>query len=213
MTARVHRHIQLDIPAVPLTTRSLLPAEDLHLELTTTRGQGVQPPGVSIGFGQNLPDNLDLYLGWAGGRGALSTAPVINQTCDPDSVFGAATAAVLGAARCFASPMANPCAPAGSTQSSSRRTTLLAPATPSHPASPTGPANSAPPRHLGLRRRRRRRAAQHQPLHAHDRRTRRMAHRRAERPALEQSRRDRVGRRRRGSSALVCADSVAHLTS
>lgn len=112
MMARVHRRIQLDIPAVPLIARSLLPANDLHTAavatalaitpvLELTLGQGVQPLGVSIGLGQNMPDNLDLYLDWAGGRGALSTAPVTDQICDPDSVFGAATAAVLGAAALF----------------------------------------------------------------------------------------------------------------
>jgi hypothetical protein len=40
-------------------------------------------------------------LGWLGGRGTASTTPLTAGKSDPESVFGAATAAVLGAAAVF----------------------------------------------------------------------------------------------------------------
>lgn len=117
LAARVHRRIHLDIPAVALVARSLVPATNLLeaacatalaitpvLDLTT--GGPVEravPETISIGLGPHAHDQFDLYLGWFGGCGTLTTATTLStmEGCDPDSVFGAAAAAVLGAAALF----------------------------------------------------------------------------------------------------------------
>jgi hypothetical protein len=61
----------------------------------------LSPQSLSIGLGRNVPDGLDVYLGWSGGRGDLARKPMAGCAWDPHSVFGAATAAVLGAAAIF----------------------------------------------------------------------------------------------------------------
>lgn len=111
MVVRAYRRVHLDVPPVALLARSLVPAEDLRtaaratalainpvLDLTTS--EDVAPPSVpvSVGLGRHLPDGLDVHLGWVGGRGTLATDPRVNDTWDPNSVFGAAAAGVLGAA-------------------------------------------------------------------------------------------------------------------
>ena len=52
-------------------------------------------------LGAQVPGELDLYLDWHDGLGVLATAPVPAAALDPQSVFGAATAAVLGTAALF----------------------------------------------------------------------------------------------------------------
>jgi hypothetical protein len=128
LVARTHRRIHLDIPAVALIARSLVPATDLLeaacatamaitpvLDLTTstsTTGQALRggPETISIGLGHQMPDHLHLNLSWVGGCGTVTTRTGADTAlralsgaggCDPDSVFGAAAAAVLGAAAVF----------------------------------------------------------------------------------------------------------------
>ncbi|MBM0202913.1 ThiF family adenylyltransferase [Micromonospora sp. STR1s_5] len=113
LAARVHRHIDVRIPATRLLVPTLAPANDLHaaavttalainpvLELTTSATLAPTDVSLAIGLGRDVPKGLDLYLDWAGGRGHINTAPIAGSP-DPVSVFGAATAAVLGAAGLF----------------------------------------------------------------------------------------------------------------
>jgi hypothetical protein len=106
---RAHRRLAPEIPAVSLLARSLVPADDLLTSaigtafainpvLDLTAGTGTP---IRIGLGQNVPHGLDLYLGWLGGRGTVSDRPLTASESDPESVFGAATAAVLGATAVF----------------------------------------------------------------------------------------------------------------
>ena len=109
LVARAHRCLDTEIPGVPLQARSLVPADDfaaaaiqtalaINPVLDLTAGTGAP---IRIGLGQNVPDGLDLYLGWLGGRGTVSNTPLTASESDPESVFGAATAAVFGAAAVF----------------------------------------------------------------------------------------------------------------
>jgi hypothetical protein len=113
MAARVHRRIALIIPAAPMVARSLIPAADLQSAAIRT-ARAINPvldfiePGTNrrafasrVGLGSIVPGYLDAYLGWHGGLGMLATSPIPSRVHDPDSVFGAATAAVLGAAALF----------------------------------------------------------------------------------------------------------------
>jgi hypothetical protein len=112
LAARVHRNIQLDVPAVPLIARSLVPATDLQAAAATTAlaitpvlnlttDQSPTTPTITVGLGNQVPADLDLYLEWSGGRGSVATTQPTLSTWDPHSVFGAATAAVLGASALF----------------------------------------------------------------------------------------------------------------
>lgn len=114
MAARVHRRIRLDVPAAPLIARGLMPADDLRaaavataLAITPVIDLLEGPPGkgdpmeVGVGIGARVPRDLDLFLSWHGGRGSLEIAATGIESCPPDSVFGAATAAVLGASALF----------------------------------------------------------------------------------------------------------------
>jgi hypothetical protein len=109
LISRAHRRLAPEIPAAPLLARSLVPADDLQTAailtafainpvLDLTAGTGTP---IRIGLGQNVPYGLDLYLGWLGGRGTVSDRPLSASESDPESVFGAATAAVLGATAAF----------------------------------------------------------------------------------------------------------------
>jgi hypothetical protein len=109
LIARVHRRLVTKIPRAPLQARSLVPADDLQAAATRT-ALAINPvlemtdsPGtpVRIGLGQRVPNGLDMYLGWLGGRGTASTKPLTEDESDPESVFGASTAAILGAAAVF----------------------------------------------------------------------------------------------------------------
>ncbi len=114
LAARAHRRIHLDIPAVALTARSLVPATDLHaaaiatamaitpvLDLTTGPDSAAGSQIITVGLGRQVPDDLDLHLGWVGGCGTVTPGRSTTGTWDPNSVFGAATAAVLGASALF----------------------------------------------------------------------------------------------------------------
>jgi hypothetical protein len=109
LVARAHRRLDAEIPGVPLQARSLVPADGfpaaaiqtalaINPVLDLTAGTGAP---IRIGLGQNVPDGLDLYLGWLGGRGTVSNTQLTASEFDPESVFGAATAAVFGAAAVF----------------------------------------------------------------------------------------------------------------
>jgi hypothetical protein len=114
MAARVHRSIALLIPEAPLIAGSLVPAADLQSAAIRT-ARAINPvldlslgPTIEgrtfvahVGLGRELPGDLDVYLDWHGGLGGLATSPIPGPTYDPDSVFGAATAAVLGSAALF----------------------------------------------------------------------------------------------------------------
>jgi hypothetical protein len=109
LVARAHRHLVTEIPDVLLRARSLVPANDLQTAATRTAlainpvldmTAGAGTP-IRIGLGQQVPNGLELYLGWLGGRGTISTTPLTAGESDPESIFGAATAAVLGAAAVF----------------------------------------------------------------------------------------------------------------
>lgn len=109
LIARAHRRLVTEIPSALLQARSLVPASDLPTAasrtalainpvLDMTAGAGAP---IRIGLGQQVPNGLELYLGWLGGRGTVSTTPLTADELDPESVFGAATAAVLGATAVF----------------------------------------------------------------------------------------------------------------
>ncbi|WP_034270659.1 hypothetical protein [Haloechinothrix halophila] len=114
MVARTHRCISIDVPPAALIARSLVPADDLPaashatalainpvLDLATLSEAASPPQSLSIGLGQHVPTGLDLYLGWAGGCGAVATKPMTDDHWDTSSVFGAAASAVLGASALF----------------------------------------------------------------------------------------------------------------
>lgn len=114
MAARVHRRIALVTPKAPLIARGLVPATDLQTAAIRT-ARAINPvldlylePNIEgspfvarVGLGKELPGDLDVYLDWHGGLGVLATSPIPEPAYDPDSVFGAATAAVLGSAALF----------------------------------------------------------------------------------------------------------------
>jgi hypothetical protein len=114
MAARVHRRITLIIPEAPLIARSLVPATNLRTAAIGT-ARAITPvldlhlePNIEgcafvarVGLGRELPDELDVYLDWHGGLGVLATSPIPEPARDPDSMFGAAAAAVLGSAALF----------------------------------------------------------------------------------------------------------------
>jgi len=113
MVARVHRRIGLVVPDAPLLAHSLIPVPDFPIGMISTArainpvldlylGSDIDAQSfvASIGLGADVPTNLDVYLDWHGGRGSISDAWLPGES-DPDSVFGAATAAVLGSAALF----------------------------------------------------------------------------------------------------------------
>lgn len=80
------------------TATAINPVIDLNLPPGPAPGK--PDDEISIGLGRHVPNNLDLYLDWIGGRGELTLSPAPG-TWDPNSTFGAAAAAVLGAAALF----------------------------------------------------------------------------------------------------------------
>lgn len=126
LVARAHRRVHLDIPDVPLHAQSLVPAATL-LDAARATALAITPvldlstgglipkagPEIRIVVGLGTTDNDDLRLTWTGGRGTVTartstdtggcTATMLSDTdeCEPDSMFGAASAAVLGAAALF----------------------------------------------------------------------------------------------------------------
>lgn len=109
LIVRAHRRLLVHLPNGPLRASSLVPADDLQTAVTRT-ALAINPvldlttgPGtpIRVGLGRDVPAGLDVYLGWVGGRGTMSTTPLPAGETDPQSVFGAATAAVLGAAAVF----------------------------------------------------------------------------------------------------------------
>ena len=125
MAARVHRRIGLALPDSPLLARSLVPATDFAAAAIQT-ARAINPvldlylePDIgrcsfaaSIGLGTKVPADLDVYLDWHGGLGMLATSPVPTPALDPDSVFGAATAAVFASAALFRLAHGQPVRPA-----------------------------------------------------------------------------------------------------
>ena len=125
MAVRVHRRVGLVIPDAPLRTRSLVPADDFRTAVIRT-AYAINPVldlyldadietksfEVSVGLGAQTSGKLDLYLDWHGGLGTLATTPIAVPALDPQSVFGAATAAVLGAAGLFRLVHGQPIRPA-----------------------------------------------------------------------------------------------------
>jgi hypothetical protein len=114
LAVRVHRRVGLVIPDAPLHTRSLVPADDFRTAVIRT-AYAINPVvdlyldadietksfEVSVGLGAQTSGRPDLYLDWHGGLGRLAATPIAVPALDPRSVFGAATAAVLGAAGLF----------------------------------------------------------------------------------------------------------------
>ena len=113
MVARVHRRVALFVPSAPLLATPLAAGTDLRtaaaataraidpfMDLDSVEDIGGDRFVATIGLGSELPRNLDLYLGWRGGLGILDTAPA-SIDHDPHARFGAATAAILGAAGLF----------------------------------------------------------------------------------------------------------------
>lgn len=114
MAARVHRRVGLDLSPAPLIARTLVPAIDFQDAAIQTAlainpvldlylGPLIQDHSfaASIGLGINVPLDLGMYLDWSGGLGVLATSPMPSPWLDPGSLFGAATAAVLGSAGLF----------------------------------------------------------------------------------------------------------------
>jgi hypothetical protein len=114
MAARVHRRIGLRLPVAPLAARSLIPAHDLQeaaiktarainpvLDIDLNPGAPTTAYAATAGLGRQVPDNLDLYLDWQGGRGTLATSPNPPGVPDADAMFVSATASILGAAALF----------------------------------------------------------------------------------------------------------------
>ncbi|MEV4511609.1 hypothetical protein AB0K00_21860 [Dactylosporangium sp. NPDC049525] len=113
LATRVHRRVHLRVPTAALLAPGLVPAADLGtaaaatarainpvIDLTTDPGATDRDGAITIGLGREVPEDLELHLGWAGGRGQLTTSYTAG-IWDPTSVFGAATAAVLGATALF----------------------------------------------------------------------------------------------------------------
>ncbi|NUQ98945.1 MAG: hypothetical protein HOY79_21080 [Streptomyces sp.] len=116
MLARVHRRIHLVVPTDDLRARALVDARTLAdamvatvtsinpvLALTTARTPtSIPADAITIGIGTELPQQLDFYLGWHGGRGEIATAPCpASSTTEEEHILGAATAACLAATMAF----------------------------------------------------------------------------------------------------------------
>ncbi len=123
MAARTHRRIELAFPDAPLLAYTLVPADRLAdaasatllainpALILTINGRRVDDhdiaietfsavePTVRVGIGNDVA-GCDIHLGWNGGRGELSFAPIGTGEGELD-VIGAATAACLGAAAVF----------------------------------------------------------------------------------------------------------------
>lgn len=113
LVARVHRRVHLCVPEATLLVPALVPAADLRtaavatvrainpvIDLTTEPPETDRDRAITIGLGREVPEDLKIHLSWAGGRGQITTSYTAG-IWDPTSVFGAATAAVLGAAALF----------------------------------------------------------------------------------------------------------------
>lgn len=120
MIARTHRYIAVDVTSAPLLAASMIPAATIEdavaamvcainpAALLTINGMRIDTneiddgdhDRVSIGLGGDPAVHHDVWLGWSGGRGHLSTRPVACGDTDID-ILGAATAACLGAGALF----------------------------------------------------------------------------------------------------------------
>jgi hypothetical protein len=115
MLARVHRQLHLIIPAAPVLARGLIQAADLPssaigtvaainpFTIITLSGTLAAVPGteaITAAIGKDVPDGLDLYIGWNGGRAEIATHPV-PVTDGGDALLGAGTASCLLAASIF----------------------------------------------------------------------------------------------------------------
>ncbi len=110
MLARVHRHIVVDVPRVPLLAKGLVAAGDLPEALSktilaidpfnTTAVTQVFPQGTrTIAFG--TPErSVERYLGAEGFVGFLSDSPVAVAPAET-TIFGVGLAACLGACALF----------------------------------------------------------------------------------------------------------------
>ncbi|BFV58379.1 hypothetical protein KCMC57_up34830 [Kitasatospora sp. CMC57] len=116
MLARVHRRLHLVVPPADLQARALIDAPTLAdalfamatainpvLDLTTApMSASIPTNAITIGIGTDLPDELDIYLGWNGGRGEIAAVPCRCPSTGPEEhILGAATAACLAAAMAF----------------------------------------------------------------------------------------------------------------
>jgi hypothetical protein len=115
MLARVHRELHIVMPAAPALASGLTQAADLtsvvrqtalainpFLALTVSPMVALAPStgAVTAGIGLGVPNGLDLYAGWAGGRGEISCQPA-SVSLTEDGLIGAATAACILAAGIF----------------------------------------------------------------------------------------------------------------
>jgi len=122
--ARVHRELHFTVPAVPVLARGRAPAGDLPalvretavainpfliLTVTDTAPAAGNAAGIAAAIGLEVPDGLDLYAGWAGGRGEISDQPSLATQAD-DGLIGAATASCLLAAGIFRACHGSPAA-------------------------------------------------------------------------------------------------------
>lgn len=124
MLARVHRELHFAVPAVPALARGLAQADDLPalvretalainpflmLTVTDTAPAAGNAAGISAAIGLEVPGGLDLYAGWAGGRGEISDRPS-PATQASDGLIGTATASCLLAAGIFRACHGSPAA-------------------------------------------------------------------------------------------------------
>lgn len=108
MAARVHRHLQLDIPSEPLVAKSLIVASDLKSACIET-ARAIDPfIGIDVAAGGRAADDVPsigigpgtrchLYVGADGWSASLHPEPQLFSE-DTSTVLGGGLAAVLGAA-------------------------------------------------------------------------------------------------------------------
>jgi hypothetical protein len=109
MAARLHRHILVAVPDVPLIARSLVPADDLRHAVVAT-AQAIDPCGrldlvdhrsmktiASVGIGPVRGGTCQAYVGVDGLLATLATGPQPFEASDA-SILGAALASCMAAA-------------------------------------------------------------------------------------------------------------------
>ncbi|TDO06608.1 hypothetical protein EV580_6709 [Mycobacterium sp. BK086] len=130
MMARTHRYFSIEVPPLPLVASSLTTATSIAEAVGQTvlaanpaarvvvNGRRIDtnditdPPRrqVSAAIGADVTGDFDMWLGWAGGLGLLTTHPI--PTTDADSgVLGAATAACMAAGGLFQRSHGHPVLP------------------------------------------------------------------------------------------------------
>lgn len=122
MAARLHRHILVAVPDLPLVARSLVPADDLRHAVVAT-AQAIDPCGrvdlvdnrsmkviASVGIGPVRGGTCQAYVGVDGLLATLATGPQPFETSDV-SILGAALASCLAAAALVAMMSGHPIVP------------------------------------------------------------------------------------------------------